>query len=155
MKQISRMCEACRKQPFFHSFERLGETNDGNSIFYSKPSLNVEKQFREEAIPMYIAHMDEASVRPWIWVFDAEGLDQLEIPNPFLMRRFYRLVHERYTSSLQRIYVFHGGWKVRFLLSLITPFVSVEARQRIVECASPLELPVDGHLLSILCQKLQ
>jgi hypothetical protein len=152
------MCEACFLRPSFHSFERVGETQDGISIFYSKPSLNVETQFREEAIPMYIAHMDEASVKPWIWIFDAAGLDKLEIPNPFLMRRFYKLVSQRYVSVLQRIVLFHCNWKVRFLLSLIQPFVSREARERIVEVSSPLELAtlgIDMELLQTLCRKLE
>jgi hypothetical protein len=145
------MCEACKAHPQFHSFHFVGETIDGISIFYSKPSLNVEIQFREEDIPMYLAHMDEASVRPWMWIFDAADLDTLEIPNPFLLIRFYKLVSQRYASFLQRIVFFHCNWKVKVLLSMIRPFVS---REQIVELTSPLELTTLGLSMDLL-SKLQ
>lgn len=152
------LCEKCLKNPFFHSFLYLGDTEDGHRIFYSKPSLNVEKQFREDSIPNYLSHLDDASKSSWIWIFDAGGLDKLEMPNPLVMRKFYKIIQERYKDVLLKIYMFDVNWKVSFLLSLIYPFVSKEARARLQECKTPLELlpaKIPSAIFQEICLRLE
>jgi hypothetical protein len=132
-------CTKCSTQPNFHSFRQIGTTLKGIPIWYSKPFLGIEKKFVEESIPNYLAHLDEASSKGhWVWVFDSTGLDKLEMPNPILMRKFYKIVQERYANTLQNIFMLHLNWKVKLLLDVIYPFMNSKAKERLIQCDSPI-----------------
>ncbi len=151
------VCEKCIQNPLFHQFHPLGVTEEGYGIYYSKFSLNVEKEFREESIPQYLAHMDAASRTKWIWIFDSSGLEHMPTPNPFVVKKFFKLLQERYKDSLVKIYIFDMNWKVSFLLSLVEPFMNKDMRHRIQECKSPLELvsvKIPSLVLRELCSRL-
>ena len=45
-------CVKCEAIPNFHSFACLGKTGKGVNIYYSKPSLSIERKLTEEAIPL-------------------------------------------------------------------------------------------------------
>lgn len=137
-------CTRCAEHANFHSFKKVGTTTKGHSIYYSKPYLGIEKQFLETSIPNYIAHMDQAATSTWIYIFDAEGLERLEMPNIMVLRRFYKIVQERYRPTLMKIYIIHLNWKTKLLLSMLLPFVSKEAKARLCESATPLDLMEAG-----------
>jgi hypothetical protein len=151
-------CEKCIENPFFHHFLHVGNTEEGYGIYYSKFSLNVEKQFREEAIPQYLSHMDKASHTKWIWIFDSCGLDKMEMPNPFVVKKFFKLLQERYKHALLKIYIFDVNWKVSFLLQLIHPLMAKDMRNRIQECKTPLELlsaKIPSLVFRDICSRLE
>ncbi len=138
-------CKKCSVQPGFHNFTKLGQTATGAHIWFSSPSLTEEKRFTEESIPNYIAHMDEAATGgPWVWIFDAGGLDRLESPNPLVIRKFYMTVRERYKNTLQRIYILNMNWKVAVLYNMLHTFLCTESKKRLVHCENMLQLLHDG-----------
>lgn len=135
----------------------MGNTEEGYAIYYSKFSLNMEKEFREESIPQYLAHMDAASQSKWIWIFDSCGLEHMPMPNPLVVKKFFKLLQDRYKHSLLKIFIFDVNWKVSFLLSLVQPFMTKETRHRIQECKSPLELvsaKIPPLIFRELCSRL-
>lgn len=138
-------CTRCAVNPNFHSFKKVGHTRDGTAVFYSKPSLGIERRLTEQTIPNYLAHLEEASVQgPWVWVFDSGGLDKLEMPKPRIMKQFYFTIEERFGAVLQKIYVLNINWKVAFLLSIIRPFLREQAKERILVCDTRLPLIQEG-----------
>lgn len=139
------VCTRCQEHPNFHSFQHLGTTHKGHGIYYSKPYIAIEKDFKEESIPNYLAHMDSAAKHgPWIYVFDASDLDKLAMPNILTMRRFYKIIEKRYAETLRRICILNLNWKTKLLLDMIMPFVSAEAKKRLCQCTTPLELVEEG-----------
>jgi hypothetical protein len=145
-------CKKCDVRPGFHSFKMMGKTSSGKNIWYSKPALCEERAFLEESIPNYLAHLDTASTEPWIWVFDAAGLDSLIMPNPLLVRRFYLTLKKRYNHVLHRIYILNLGWKVGAILNIVRHFLNKESREHVVDCYSPLVLLNDGLPTDVIQQ---
>jgi hypothetical protein len=122
----------------------IGHTKHGEAIWYSKPSLSEERRFTEETMKNYLIHLDEAAKQPYVWIFDSAGLDKLEMPNLMLMRKFYNEIKIRYRDVLKKQYVLNIGWKVNTLFNMLLPFLSEEAKRRIVNCKGPMELLADG-----------
>lgn len=143
-------CAKCLENPHFHSFKCIGKTKDDLFVFYSKPSLSVERELTEKTIPNYLAHLEEASGNPWVWVFDSKGLENLKIPNPKLMRYFYQVIHEKYRHVLKKIYLLNMNWKVSLLLSMIRPFLCEEAKNKFVYCDTLIPLIQEGINLNYL-----
>ena len=92
----------------------------------------------------YIFHMDQASAGKWIWIFDASGLDKVEMPNPILMKKFYLQIEERYKNVLHRLHILNINWKVKAILKLAKPFLKKEARERLAESSNSLLLLSEG-----------
>ncbi len=134
------LCSKCSTRPGFHSFTLIGHTKQGEAIWYSKPSITEEKKFTEESVKNYLIHLDEAAKEPYIWIFDAAGLDKLELPNLTIMRYFYMEVKKRYKDVLKCLYILHIGWKSKIIYDMLQPFLSDEAKKRLVNCKSQLEL---------------
>ncbi len=138
-------CVKCEAMPNFHSFVQKGQTTNGVNIFYSKPSLAMEKRLTEEAIPNFLWHMDEASAKgQWIWLFDTAGLEKLEVPKLGLLKSFYQTVSQRYFGTLQAIYLMNINWKVGIIFDMLRPLLSKAIQERLINCKSPLQLVEKG-----------
>lgn len=134
-------CTRCAENPNFHSFKKVGHTTNGLAVFYSKPSLGIERRLTEQTMPNYLAHLEEASQEgPWVWVFDSGGLDNLEMPKPRLMKEFYFEIQRRVGPTLRKAYILNIHWKVALLLSIIRPFLRAEARDKLMVCDTILPL---------------
>lgn len=134
-------CLRCEAQPGFHSFRQLGKTQDGHTIFYSKPSLNVEKTLTESTVANLLSHMDDASaLGTWIYIFDAQGLDKMEMPNVVLMRKFHKAVQERYRGKMVRVFIINKNWAFELVFNLLKPFMSKENKDLYLYCSSPVFL---------------
>ncbi len=134
-------CLRCEAQPNFHSFLHLGTSTEGFEVFYSKPSLNVEKTFTEEMVGNFLSHMDQAAHHgKWIYLFDAQGLEKLQLPNFTLMKRFQGQVQERYKDSLVHIYIVNRNWAFELVYNILYPFMSKHHRDLYVFCKSPVQL---------------
>lgn len=138
-------CVKCEAIPNFHSFVCLGKTDKGVNIYYSKPSLAVERKLTEEAIPNFLWHMDGASNDgSWIWLFDTAGLENLEVPKLNLLKKFYQIVSQRYFGVLQGIYLMNINWKVGLIFDMLRPLLSRAIQERLINCKSPLTLLEKG-----------
>ena len=138
-------CVKCEATPNFHSFECLGKTVKGVNIYYSKPSLAVERKLTEEGIPNFLWHMDQASEGgQWIWIFDTAGLENLEVPKLALLKKFYQIGSKRYFGVLQGIYLMNINWKVGFIFDMLRPLLSHAIQERLIHCKSPLTLLEKG-----------
>jgi hypothetical protein len=138
-------CLRCEAQPGFHSFRNLGKTADGHWILYSKPSLNVERTLTESTVENLLSHMDDASsLGTWVYLFDAQGLDKMEMPNIQLMRKFNKTVQERYRGKMVRVYIINKNWAFELVFNLLKPFMSKENKDLYIFCSSPLLLLKEG-----------
>jgi hypothetical protein len=137
-------CEICAKIPGFHSFSLIGQTRDGKMIYYSKPSLTPEHKFTAEIGMKYLVHLEEASHKQWIWIFDTDGLNKLEIPNFSLIREFYNTIIEKYDHSLKKILFLNLNWKTKILYNIIKPIMKDEIKKKIVNCSNALYLMNEG-----------
>jgi hypothetical protein len=132
-------CSKCQQDPKIHNFQILGKSSQGSTLLYSKPFDATEKEFTEESIASHYAHFDEIQ-GPWVWLFDATDLHKLKTPNITLIRSLYAGIEERYKTTLKCIYILHPNWRLESILGMIRPFMKKEAKQRLVENPSALEL---------------
>ena len=100
----------------------------------------------------YLIHLDEAAKQPYVWIFDSAGLDKLEAPNLMLMRKFYSEIKKRYKDVLKKQYILNIGWKTNTLFNMLMPFLSDEAKRRLVNVKSQLELVSYGIPAEIVKQ---
>ena len=138
-------CLRCEAQPGFHSFRNLGKTKDGLTIFYSKPSLNVERTLTESTVANLLSHMEDASrLGPWVYLFDAQGLEKMEMPNVMLMRKFHTSVQDRFRGIMRHVYIINKNWAFELVFNLLKPFMSAENKKLYLYCSSPLFLLSQG-----------
>ncbi len=148
-------CTKCAIQPNFHHFEYMGETSMGVQIFYTKPYPNIETKFTRETMNNYLYHLESTKnychdVFPFIWIFDAYGLDKHEIPNASLMKEFYKIIDSRYKDSMKKVYILHANKMVQFILGVIKLFVKKESYEKLVLVKGPLELLEEGIVGSMV-----
>ena len=137
-------CKNCAKEKGYHSFEFLGRTKSDDAIYYSNISKAKEHRLNEETIVDFIAHMDEASITSWIWIFDCRGLEAIHMPSMKILREFTQLIQERYKFVLKHIYIVYPNWKMNIMLSMVQPFLKDETRRRLVVCESALQFFQSG-----------
>jgi hypothetical protein len=127
-------CPKCVEIPGFHHFSIIGETISGDNIYYSKPSIYTEKRLTEESITNYLIHLDNASAKPWVWIIDSRGLDNLETPNLLLLRKFYVEIKTRYTDIIKNIFILNESFMMKIIYNMIYPFLSSEIKKLVVFC---------------------
>ena len=147
---MSNQCTRCKTQPGFHTFDVLGQNGHGDVIYYTAPGKNIELQFTEESVANYLSHMDSTAGHTWVWIFDATGLEKVDMPNPALMRRFYKSIVQRYDTSLKYIYMLHMNWKVEAIYNIIKTFSSPDVKRRVIVIKHPIELIAAGIPTSII-----
>lgn len=137
-------CTRCAVHPHFHTFDVLGRNSAGDIIYYTAPGKHIEQKFTEESVANYLSHMDMTLGHNWVWIFDAAGLEKVDMPNPMLMRRFYKTIVERYGASLKNIYMLNMNWKVDAIYNVIKTFSSEDTKRRVVPCSHPIDLIAAG-----------
>jgi hypothetical protein len=146
----SATCTKCRDQPGFHIFSIMGTNSAGNTIYYTAPRHNIEPKFTEETMTNYLIHMDTTIGSDWVWIFDAAGLEKVDMPNPVLMRKFYKTIVERYGKSLKYIYMLNMNWKIEAIYKIIKTFSSEDTKKRVVICKEPIELVAAGIPVTVI-----
>ena len=99
---------------------------------------------KENDIPDFVSHMDDASVTSWEWVFDCSGLQSYQLPSVGTLQAFVQIVQERYKFVLKTIYILNINWQMHMILSLIKPFIREDVRKKLVILNSNLELIANG-----------
>jgi len=146
-------CPKCLEIQGFHHFSIIGETNNGLCIYYSKPSIHTEKRLTEESIVNYLIHLDNASTKPWVWIIDSRGLDNLETPNLLLLRKFYLQLKTRYKDVLQKIFILNESFMMKIIYNMIYPFLSSEIKNLIVLCPTE-EVLLNNNIDELIIKKL-
>ena len=127
------VCPQCALDPLCHSIYIKGHSaSDFNiPVVYTKPAeatmyddtIGIVRHFRGVA--------DNLHPKPWIWVFDAEGLGMKHLLSTGPGLALARLFNENYETSLVQIYVLNPNILYRTLLTCIWPFLSTSMRSRI------------------------
>ena len=143
-------CPKCIETPGFHSFTILGKTIKGYEIYYSNPNVNEERKLTEENIQNYLIHLDNASTKPWVWIIDSRGLDNLETPNLFLLRKFYLEIQKRYKNILKHIFILNKSYMMQIIYTMLYPFLSSEIKKMIVFCSTNESLIEHGIDIQII-----
>ena len=113
-------------------------------IYYIAPGKNIEKVFTEETMQNYLSHMDRTIGVDCVWIFDGTGLENMDMPNPMLIQRFYKLIDERYGAYLKNIFIINMNWKVDAIYKIIKTFMSEDIKRRVTFCKHPIELVAAG-----------
>ncbi len=138
-------CTYCETDPSFHSFQHLGWTRQGVQVIGSKPVTGKETRFTEATVQAYCAHMDEFhTAGQWIWMFDAKDIERLERPKLKTLRQLLRAIETRYATSLQTILIINMSLASELIVQMILPFLSSQAKQRLVCNPSKLEMMMVG-----------
>jgi len=143
-------CPKCIETPGFHSFIKLGKTTKGYEIYYSNPNVNEERKLTEENMQNYLIHLDNAGTKPWVWIIDSRGLDNLETPNLFLLRKFYLEIQKRYKNILKHIFILNKSYMMQIIYTMLYPFLSSEIKKMIVFCSKNESLIEHGIDIQII-----
>jgi hypothetical protein len=139
-------CTKCTTHPNFHHFEYVGETSTGRHIYYTRPYPNIETKFTESTMCNYLYHM-EASKKtpgPFVWIFDAYGIDKYETPKMKLMKSFYENMRKEYKNVMECVYILNTNIMTRLILKMVEPFLKSENRGKIKTISSRVELLQEG-----------
>jgi hypothetical protein len=138
-------CHKCAKDSKYHSFEFISRRPSGEAVFYTCPAKGRVFDMKEEDIPDYLAHMDEASMSSWIWVFDCSGLQALNMPSINVVEVFIKVIQERYKFVLKHIYIVNINWKMNILLNMAKYFIKDDMGKKLMILKTPLEL-LSNHI---------
>jgi len=127
-----------------HHFERVGtflsSTHEAISIFYTNPANTIERSDAPEAPQWWMAHFESTKPNKWIWIFDCHEVSQSQLMSISSAKRLVNLMYESHKNTLQGIYVLQPSWAMRTFLSLLTPFVKSDVRNRLhVYTGGPLD----------------
>jgi hypothetical protein len=81
---------------------------------------------------------------PFVWIFDAYGIDKYEIPKMKLMKEFYGKMREEYKDVLECIYILNSNMITRLILKMVEPFLKSENRGKMRTISSRVELLQEG-----------
>ena len=135
------LCERCKEQPGFHSFELLADIS-GTQYFYCFPAHNKESVRTREDMLNFVSHFPPEG--KWNLVFHARDYGLQHMMPLSLALEMGRLVQEKYLSSLQKIYIVQGHWFMQFVLTCILPFLKKEMKEKFVL--------MNGSLLEIVSE---
>ena len=129
-------CPRCKENNKAHSFEKLGTLRDNvTNIFYTCPVQATEPDDSPDAFQYYMAHFQETEPRPWIWIFDCQGMKAKDLTKSTLARKLTEAVQTKYKDTLRGIYIINPLWSITSLFTVIKPFLHKEAKSRVHICS--------------------
>ncbi len=143
-------CSRCEKDPTFHSFQFVYRKPAGEAIFYTCPSKSKLQEMKEKDILDFVAHMDEASVSAWEWVFDCSGLQSYQMPSLTVLQAFIQVIQERYKFVLKSIYILNINWKMHMILSMVKPFIRDDVKRKLIILESKLDILANGFDIKMI-----
>jgi hypothetical protein len=119
-----------------HQFELLGtftspSTKKPTSIFYTNPANSIERSDAPEAPLWWMAHFEATKPNHWIWIFDCHKINNGQLMSIQSAKRLMNLMYESHKNTLQGIYLIQPTWAMRTFLSILTPFVQKDVRNRL------------------------
>jgi hypothetical protein len=133
-------CKKCTADPQFHNFDFVSRHPSGDAIYYTSPAKGKQRSMKEDSIPDYMSHMDDASTTGWVWLIDCSGMESFHMPSLPVLRQFMNIIQERYRFVLKKVYIININWKMHVILNMVKPFMKEEAKERISVIESKLQL---------------
>ena len=118
-------------EPLHKSFSKIDEQN-GVSIYYTCPSNTSENYNSDEIIHHYKNTLSQLGDSPWIWILDSKefGLKQsLETQTAIGVAKL--ISPQKYGKNLQQIVIANPTIYIKTALSIVTPFLSADIRNKI------------------------
>jgi hypothetical protein len=81
---------------------------------------------------------------PFVWIFDAYGMDKYEKPKMKLMKSFYENMRKEYKDTMECVYILHSNIMTRLILKMVEPFIKRENRGKMKTISSRVELLQEG-----------
>jgi len=110
----------CALDPTSHSLRRIGETEDGTAIFYTKPAEATKYWDRKGIRDHYDGTLGQIK-SDWIWVFDAKGFSARHLFEVGVAQDITTLVATKYSRTLKEIRVVNSSWVVQAALHIVRP----------------------------------
>lgn len=116
------VCPVCALDPTSHSLRRIGETEDGTVIFYTKPAEASRYWDCEGIRDHYDGTLGQIKT-DWIWIFDAEGFSYGHLLEIGVARAIAELIATKYIRTLKEIRVVNSSWYVTAVLHIVRPLL--------------------------------
>jgi hypothetical protein len=113
-------CPVCALDPTSHSLRRIGETENGAAIFYTKPAEATKYWDRKGIRDHYDGTLGQIK-SDWIWVFDAKGFSARHLFEVGVAQDITTLVATKYSRTLKEIRVVNSSWVVQAALHIVRP----------------------------------
>lgn len=113
-------CPVCALDPTSHSLRRIGETENGAAIFYTKPAEATKYWDRKGIRDHYDGTLGQIK-SDWIWVFDAKGFSARHLFEIGVAQDITTLVATKYSRTLKEIRVVNSSWVVQAALHIVRP----------------------------------
>jgi hypothetical protein len=110
----------CALDPTSHSLRRIGETENGAAIFYTKPAEATKYWDRKGIRDHYDGTLGQIK-SDWIWVFDAKGFSARHLFEVGVAQDITTLVATKYSRTLKEIRVVNSSWVVQAALHIVRP----------------------------------
>ncbi|NBS68498.1 hypothetical protein EBT31_06240 [bacterium] len=121
-------CPVCAKDPTSHSFKRLGTSDEGTVIMYTKPAEATK--YWDCAGILY--HYDNVLAKidgTWAWIFDAEDFSYEHMFEVNVAIGLARLISTKYSHNLQKITVVNPSFMVQLAINIVMPFLNKRMRE--------------------------
>lgn len=116
------VCPVCALDPTSHSLRRIGETEDGTVIFYTKPAEASRYWDCEGIRDHYNGTLGQIKT-DWIWIFDAEGFSYGHLLEIGVARAIAELIATKYIRTLKEIRIVNSSWYVTAVLHIVRPLL--------------------------------
>jgi hypothetical protein len=120
---MSYICIKCVNEPGSHSFQKLKETGNGVSIFYSCPSKAIYYNDNDGILEHYDGMLNDNGNKPWIWIFDSQGFSMKHATNIQLAKNLALLINIKYSKNLKKIIIINSTWHINITLKFVIPFL--------------------------------
>lgn len=130
---MSYVCPKCFIEPGSHSFEKINETQNGVSVFYSCPSKAKYYNDNEGILDHYDGLLKNNENKPWIWIFDCKGFSMKHAKNLTLAKNLAILINVKYSKNLKKIIIINSTWHINITLKCVMPFLDDSVAKLIIK----------------------
>jgi hypothetical protein len=123
-----------------HSFQKVATLTSSTNLFYTAPALAEEADDSPDALPYYLAHIEDTRPNPWIWIFDCKGMLSKDLLKNGMGKRLSEVVQTNTFDTLVAVYIVNPTWTIKTLLTFLHPFLRKEMRAKLHVCSlGPLD----------------
>lgn len=126
---MSYTCIKCLHEPGSHSFNKVKETLNGVSVFYSCPSQAKYYNDNDGILEHYDGMLNDNGNKPWIWIFDSQGFSMKHATNIKLAKNLALLINIKYSKNLKKIIIINSTWPINITLKLVMPFLDESVKK--------------------------
>lgn len=127
---MEKICNQCYINPKAHSLE-LKEFKNQIFYYYSCPSRAELYNDKEGILNHYNNELSKTIGFRWVWIFDAIDYGLKHASQVSLGIELAKLINEKFSENLIRIYIIHPNLYIKMIYKLIMPFLSNETNKKI------------------------